>query len=176
MVWDYLNKSIEELHMLRSYWQFAWQTDRPCPLYDHLKLLRIIKNLPLKIRYQSGMHTDNPHREFLRHLQQLLQTEWQWHAEAAYKFDHDHWYQRISSFEINWDGLKSFRWLTEDSWWNWEVAGQQNTLTRSKGNRSWKMRLMRAPPESWRTPEEPAPPSTSFSNSLCNCWIRLKRE
>lgn len=52
------------------------------------------------------------------------------------------------------------------------------TFTSSKGKRSWKMRLIRAPPESSSVSTWSPEPSILFSKSTPNCWTILpgKRE
>lgn len=47
------------------------------------------------------------------------------------------------------------------------------TFTSSKGNRSWKMRLIRAPPESSSVSTWSPEPSILFSKSTPNCWTIL---
>lgn len=47
------------------------------------------------------------------------------------------------------------------------------TLTSSKGKRSWKMRLILAPPESWTVSTWSPEPSIIFSKSSPKCWISL---
>lgn len=48
------------------------------------------------------------------------------------------------------------------------------TFTSSKGNRSWKMRLIRAPPESSSVSTWSPEPSILFSKSTPNCWTILQ--
>lgn len=50
----------------------------------------------------------------------------------------------------------------------------RTTFTSSKGNRSWKMRLIRAPPESSSVSTWSPEPSIRFSKSTPNCWTILQ--
>lgn len=60
--------------------------------------------------------------------------------------------------------------------WGHRRPGRGATFTSSKGKRSWKMRLIRAPPESSSVSTWSPEPSIRFSKSTPNCWTILQGE
>ena len=67
-------------------------------------------------------------------------------------------------FKVNWEGGSRL---------GRGPGPRSATFTSSKGNRSWKMRLIRAPPESSSVSTWSPEPSILFSKSTPNCWTIL---
>lgn len=66
------------------------------------------------------------------------------------------------------------RWRANMSGCLMHPPGWALTFTSSKGKRSWKMRLIRAPPDSSSVSTWSPEPSIRFSKSTPNCWTILQ--
>lgn len=73
------------------------------------------------------------------------------------------------------EGLRP-RWRPNTSGCLMHAPGWALTFTSSKGKRSWKMRLIRAPPDSSSVSTWSPEPSIRFSKSTPNCWTILQEK